>query len=63
VVSRPPWVIPSTQDAVHAELAKVLGQYSEQELANVFVVIEPAGHRTRRLHEAAPDSKSPPRST
>jgi predicted nuclease of predicted toxin-antitoxin system len=56
-------VLPSTQDAVHAELAKVLGQYSEQELAMAFVVIEPAGHRIRRLHEPAQDAKSPGPST
>ncbi len=55
-------LLPSTQDAVHAEPAKVLGQYSEQELAKVFVVIEPAGHRTRRLQDATPDSRHPPSS-
>jgi predicted nuclease of predicted toxin-antitoxin system len=45
-------VLPSTQDAVHAELARVLTSYSEQELQGYFVVIEPARHRARRL---APD--------
>lgn len=52
-------VLPSTQDAVHAELAKVLGQYAEEELTKAFVVIEPAGHRIRRLHEPAQDATSP----
>jgi predicted nuclease of predicted toxin-antitoxin system len=34
-------ILPSTQDAVHAELARVLTLYGEQELAVSFVVIEP----------------------
>ncbi len=43
-------ILPSMQNAVHKELEKVLKSYTEDELANAFVVIEPAGHRIRRLH-------------
>jgi predicted nuclease of predicted toxin-antitoxin system len=40
---------PSTQNAVHHQLEKVLTTYSSRELAKVFVVIEPDGYRIRRL--------------
>jgi predicted nuclease of predicted toxin-antitoxin system len=42
-------VLPSTQNAVHAELERVLTLNSEQELQASFVVIEPARHRIRKL--------------
>ena len=42
-------VLPSTQDAVHGELARVLTLYGEQELQTAFVVVEPDRHRIRRL--------------
>lgn len=42
-------ILPSTQNAVHAELERVLSTYTEEELARAFVVIEAAGHRIRRL--------------
>src|SRR3954466_5127385 len=42
-------ILPSTQDAVHAELARVLALYREQDLASSFVVIEPGRHRIRKL--------------
>ncbi len=42
-------ILPSTQDAVHAELERVLTLYSEQELRRAFLVIEPGRHRIRRL--------------
>jgi predicted nuclease of predicted toxin-antitoxin system len=42
-------MIPSTQNAVHAELERVLSLYSEQELQASFVVIEPGRHRIRKL--------------
>lgn len=42
-------VLPSTQNAVHAELERVLTLYSEQELQGSFVVIEPGRHRIRKL--------------
>jgi len=40
---------PSTQDIVHEELKRVLKIYSEHELAKMFVVVEPVGHRTRKI--------------
>jgi predicted nuclease of predicted toxin-antitoxin system len=44
-------ILPSTQNAVHSELGRVLDTYSENELRGAFVVIEPDGHRIRRLPE------------
>jgi predicted nuclease of predicted toxin-antitoxin system len=41
-------ILPSTQQAVHRELARVLAQYSTEELLSAFVVIEANGHRFRR---------------
>jgi len=41
-------VLPSTLQAVHAELGRVLGLYGEGELQGAFVVIEPGRHRIRR---------------
>jgi predicted nuclease of predicted toxin-antitoxin system len=42
-------ILPSTQNAVHAELERVLATYTEKELTRAFVVVEPGGHRIRRL--------------
>lgn len=42
-------MLPSTQNAVHAELERVLTTYSEEELTKAFVVVEAGGHRIRRL--------------
>jgi hypothetical protein len=41
--------LPSTQNAVHAELERVLSTYTEEELERAFVVVEAGGHRIRRL--------------
>ncbi len=41
-------ISPATQNAVHAELQRVLTLYSEQELQGSFVVVEPGRHRIRR---------------
>lgn len=41
-------VLPSTQDAVHAEFARVLALYSEADLRASFVVVEPGRHRMRK---------------
>lgn len=41
-------VLPSTLQAVHAELGRVLSLYSEEELQGAFVVVEPGRHRIRR---------------
>lgn len=42
-------IVPSTQQAIHDELERVLTTYSEEELKKAFVVIEPGGHRFRKL--------------
>lgn len=42
-------ILPSTQNVVHRELEQVLKTYSEEELQKAFVVIEPGGHRFRKL--------------
>jgi predicted nuclease of predicted toxin-antitoxin system len=41
-------ILPSTQHAVHQELARVLTLYTEQELQASFMVIEPGRHRIRK---------------
>jgi predicted nuclease of predicted toxin-antitoxin system len=46
-------LLPSTLDAVHAELARALTRYRERDLAASFVVIEPGPHRIRRLEPGA----------
>jgi len=42
-------VSPSTQNAVHQELERVLDEHSEVELMSAFVVIELGRHRFRKL--------------
>jgi predicted nuclease of predicted toxin-antitoxin system len=42
-------ILPSTQAAVHAELARVLSLYTEPELQASFVVVEPERHRMRTV--------------
>lgn len=42
-------ILPATQNAVHSEMERVLNTYSEEDLTKAFVVIEPAGHRIRRI--------------
>jgi predicted nuclease of predicted toxin-antitoxin system len=42
-------ILPSTLNAVHAELNHVLMSYDELQLSKSFVVVEPGGHRIRRL--------------
>jgi predicted nuclease of predicted toxin-antitoxin system len=42
-------MLPSTQNAVHNELERVLSTHATEELARAFVVVEPDGHRIRRL--------------
>ncbi|WP_017293526.1 DUF5615 family PIN-like protein [Geminocystis herdmanii] len=41
-------ILSTTVKAVHNELQKVLENYSEVDLINAFVVIEPNGHRFRK---------------
>jgi len=42
-------MLPSAQNVVRQELARVLREHSEIELMQAFVVIEPGRHRFRRL--------------
>ncbi len=42
-------MLPSTQNAVHQELVRVLQEHSEEELMKAFVVVEPGRHRFRKL--------------
>ena len=42
-------MLPSTQNSVHEELARVLQSYSDEELKKAFVVVEAGGHRFRKL--------------
>jgi predicted nuclease of predicted toxin-antitoxin system len=44
-------VKPSTVKSVHRELDEILRRYSEQQLQNAFVVVEPGQHRFRNLPE------------
>ncbi len=41
--------LPATLNAIHMELELVLKSYEEAELMRAFVVIEPGGHRIRRI--------------
>jgi predicted nuclease of predicted toxin-antitoxin system len=42
-------MLPSTQNAVHEELKRILKIYSEEDLVKAFVVVGPGRHRHRRL--------------
>ena len=42
-------ILPTTENSVHHELGRILSSYSEEELSKAFVVVEPGGHRFRRL--------------
>jgi predicted nuclease of predicted toxin-antitoxin system len=42
-------MLPSTRNAVHSELGRILMLYSESDLHDSFVVVEPARHRIRKL--------------
>ena len=42
-------ILPSTQDAVHGELERVLDSFSQQQMRKAFIVIEPHGYRIRWL--------------
>jgi predicted nuclease of predicted toxin-antitoxin system len=44
-------LMPSTTNIVHHELGEVLQSYSEAELQQAFVVVEPGRHRFRKLPE------------
>ena len=51
--------LPSTLQAVHAELSRVLTLHGEEELRGAFVVVEPGRHRIRRATAggAGPDER------
>lgn len=42
-------ILPTTINAVHCKLLNILELYSEAELARAFIVVEPNGHRFRKL--------------
>ncbi len=42
-------ILPSTLNAVHSELERVLELHGEDELCQSFVVVEPGRHRIRKL--------------
>jgi predicted nuclease of predicted toxin-antitoxin system len=42
-------MLPSTQNAVHEELKRVLKIYDEEDLKKAFVVVGPGRHRHRKL--------------
>lgn len=42
-------ILPSTQQAVHTELARALMLYSEEQFKSSFIVIEPGRHRIRKV--------------
>ncbi|HEY9787850.1 MAG TPA: DUF5615 family PIN-like protein [Candidatus Obscuribacterales bacterium] len=41
-------ILPSTQNAVHAELERILQAYSVDVLLSSFMVVEPSRHRLRK---------------
>ena len=42
-------ILPATQNAVHAELERVLAAHSQHSLSESFVVVEPGRHRLRKV--------------
>lgn len=44
-------MVPSALAAVHAELERVLDEYSEKVLLHAFVVVEPGRHRLRQFSQ------------
>jgi len=42
-------ILPTTVNKVHSELLQVLETYSEVELVGAFIVVEPDGHRFRKI--------------
>jgi predicted nuclease of predicted toxin-antitoxin system len=42
-------ILPSTANAVHKELMRVIQKYSAEELESAFVVVEANGHRFRKI--------------
>ena len=48
-------LLPSISNSVHQELDRVLALYSEEELNDAFVVIEPGRHRFRKVRHRNQD--------
>ena len=44
-------LLPTTMNAVHEELARILNLYNEDELKQAFIVVEPGRHRFRKIGE------------
>jgi predicted nuclease of predicted toxin-antitoxin system len=42
-------VTPTTVNAIHRELERLLSLYAEEKLLELFVVVEPMRHRLRRI--------------
>ena len=51
-------VHPSTQEAVHSQLAAVLREHVSEELGKAFVVVEPGGYRVRAVDREMGDAQS-----
>lgn len=41
---------PTTLNAIHAELARILHRYTEQTLRDAFIAVTPDGHRLRHVN-------------
>lgn len=48
-------LLPTTLQAVHDELSRVIGLYREDELRGSFVVVEPGRHRVRKAPNETPE--------
>jgi predicted nuclease of predicted toxin-antitoxin system len=42
-------ITPSTVEATHGELGRILSGYTAQDLAGAFVIVQPGSHRFRRI--------------
>lgn len=42
-------ILPGATNTIHSNLNLILQTYSQEELASAFVVVEPSGHRFRKL--------------
>ncbi len=45
-------ILPSTINAVHEELSRIIRTYSEKELNGAFAVVEPGRYRFRKLRHS-----------
>ena len=42
-------ILPNNINTIHSHLKSILQTYSQEELGRAFVVVEPSGHRFRKL--------------